>query len=117
MPANSCEGRARTLFFALCILALFRHPANAETLKPSAVRAWDEYIQKTERRIDAELSNPALWTPVSTAPGVAVRKVNEQTKVDGGMIHHWHWAIFLPGVKLDRVLDWVQDYNEHHKYF
>src|SRR5213594_3613735 len=37
--------------------------------------------------------------------------------LEDGMIHHWYGAIFVPGITLDALLDWVQDYDHHSMYF
>ena len=33
------------------------------------------------------------------------------------MIHHWFGAIFVPDVKLQALLRWIQNYDDHHRFF
>ncbi len=37
--------------------------------------------------------------------------------VPGGMIHDWEGIIFIPGVKIDDVLNVLQDYDHHESYY
>jgi len=33
------------------------------------------------------------------------------------LIHHWFGSIFIPNTTLDVLLRWVQDYDQHHRFF
>src|ERR1700694_2630527 len=35
----------------------------------------------------------------------------------GGMIHHWTGVVFIPGAKLEDVLDVLEDYDRHSVYY
>ena len=35
----------------------------------------------------------------------------------GGLIHHWTGVVFIPGAKLDEVLELLEDYDHHSVYF
>src|SRR5262249_1532595 len=48
---------------------------------------------------------------VAAAPGQSPRKVN------GGLIHHWVGATFLPGARLDDVLDVTRDYDRYKEFY
>ena len=37
--------------------------------------------------------------------------------VNDGLIHHWYAAIFIPGIKVDPLIHWIQDYDQQYKYF
>jgi hypothetical protein len=107
-------------FFYLCVsVFICGSYAAAEELKAPTVRAWDAYVQTTEARIRKELdsASPFLNLKAPVGGGVVVEKRNPQINVEDGMVHHWAGAIFIPAVTLDRVLAFVQDYNEHSKYF
>jgi hypothetical protein len=41
----------------------------------------------------------------------------KEIRVPDGLIHHWFGSIFVPNVSLEAVLKWVQDYDQHHRYF
>jgi len=108
-----------TLRPALLALLLCLPHVYAERLRPETVRAWENYVQSTEERIRGELErgSPFLNLNPPVNGQVIIEKRSVPGKVEGGMIHHWAGAIFIPGVTLDRVLAFVQDYNHHSKYF
>jgi hypothetical protein len=37
--------------------------------------------------------------------------------VPDGLIHHWFGSVFVPKVKLETLLNWVKNYDQHHRYF
>ena len=121
---------------ALSIVAV--QPATADTwdLKPDTLAAFDRYVRLTEARMAAETGGktPFLWldrqTPAQHTDYVARLKRGEvvvsklQTKDGGkdidapdGLLHHWIGTVFLPGVKLDRAIAFVQDYARYPELF
>jgi hypothetical protein len=105
-------------------------------LKPSTVEAFNGYVRLTEARNDSELKRGTglLW--VDGLPGtepaqaheelrhgdVKIRKLEtlqngEPIRCPGGMIHHWVGLAFIPGVKLQDVLEALEDYNRHAVYY
>jgi hypothetical protein len=47
-----------------------------------------------------------------------------ETAVDGraidvpsGLVHHWLGSVFIPNARVDELVEWLQDYDEHHRYF
>lgn len=108
-----------TLRLALVALVLCLSQVHAEKLQPETIRAWDRYVEATEERIKGELERGSPFLNLTPPDGgrVIIEKRKVPGKVEDGMIHHWTGAIFIPGVTLDRVLAFVQDYNHHSKYF
>jgi hypothetical protein len=41
----------------------------------------------------------------------------KEIEVDGGIVHHWYGAVFIPDMTVPRLLQWIQSYNDHKKYF
>jgi hypothetical protein len=103
-----------------------------EKLQPKTIEAWNEFVRQAEARIARQQSGESgfLFTD-SLAPEqraearsqMAAGKVyvlhmgGASREVDGGLIHDWLGAIFLPGAKLKPLLAWVQNYDAHSKYF
>ena len=106
--------------------------ARAE-LTPETVEAWESYVRFTEARIESELAAGAdgfLVTDFLTAAErsecqrsvqageVCVLKretLDDEGKsilVPAGMVHHWYGSVFVPGVTLDHVLEFVQNYED-----
>ena len=131
--------RIQTLLFRtalLAVVALGSQNLPAAELHPWTVQAWDAYVKATEKRIAAELTGDKFLVIDSLGGGksraarsairsgqVFVEKLetrNDQDRdfaVKDGMIHHWLGAIFMPGIHLDTLLQWLQNYDQHEKYF
>jgi hypothetical protein len=123
----------------VCIVAvlLIARSAPAAELQPKTLAAWETYIRLTENRIAREVGNSTkflvmdFWRPGEAASIRAalrrgqldIRRLQttaeggRKIEVDDGMIHHWIGSVFVPDVKLDTLLHWLQDYDQHHRYF
>jgi len=122
------------------IVALFfivTADAEAAKLQPQTLRAWDAYAQLTEQRIASELNSSAGFLRIEFMPlpeaartmqtikggRVAIQKMTtraangKEIDVPDGMMHHWLGAIFIPNIKLQTVIQWVQNYDQHQRYF
>jgi hypothetical protein len=115
----------------LTILAgvlLFPGQVQAANLKSETVAAWDDYVRSTTETMDRRLrpGGSFLWayeTPERLAKvrsgEIVVAPAPGQTpsKVTGGLIHHWLGAAFLPGVKLDDILEITRDYDHYQDFY
>ncbi len=99
------------------------------SLQPATVRAFENYVAATEARLGKSLREQGfLWIdelpPQERAEAyerlksgrVELRRVSkeqgtEKSVIPGGMIHDWQGIVFIPGVNLDEVLDFLRDYN------
>jgi hypothetical protein len=107
---------------------LFPSHVYAANLKPETVAAWNDYVQSTNASLDNRLrpGGRFLWideTPeraakvrsgeivVAPAPGPNPRKV------EGGLIHHWIGAAFLPGTKVDDLIQVTRDYDHYPDFY
>jgi hypothetical protein len=110
--------------------------AVAAELKPEAVRAFDRYVQLTERRMQTELQPGAAFLWVDSLPearrnGVyaqlqhgevvsarmETRDPSDHLRTPGALIHHWVGTVFLPGASVQQVLALLEDYDHHAMYF
>ena len=59
------------------------------------------------------------WSGKLRGGDVVVEPSNGNGGLDigGALIHDWTGEIFIPGVKLDRVVSFLQDYDEQANYF
>ena len=78
-------------------LVIVPGPADAATLTPATVAAWNARVTTTEARIERELSSWRRSLGVEDPRGTT-------TDVEGGLISHWRGSIFLPGIQLDTLL-------------
>lgn len=126
-----------TALLALCLCLATPLVAAAAILQMRTVQSWDLYIQQTESRIAGELKEESRFLRIDRMKPADAAKVNSVVKagnvysermktldargremeVNDGMIHHWYGAIFIPGIKVDPLLHWIQDYDEQYKYF
>jgi hypothetical protein len=110
--------------------------AHGEDLKPETLKAWNTYVDLTQQRIDKEINDGGKFLirdfkdpaeakklrDLLKSGGVYIERMqtnsgSKKINVDGGIIHHWYGAIFIPNMTLPRLLRWVQDYDQHHRYF
>ena len=125
----------RFIVFTLGLLAAQR--VQAAELRPKTLKAWETYVRFTERRIAAELGEQRRFlvtdflSNTESQPArvvlrngqVYIRKMKtpdetgQEFPVEDGMIHHWMGSIFVPGITLDSLIRWVQDYDHHDRYF
>jgi hypothetical protein len=116
--------------FGLCFRA-----AGTE-LKPSTAKAFEEYVERTEARIQSEVSDPSRFLEIDALPDeqraaevsrlrngevviqpMTMKGHETPVRVPGGLIHHW-WAIaFIPGVTAGQVLHLEQDYARYGELY
>jgi len=107
---------------------LFPLRVHAANLKPETVAAWDDYVRSTNVSLENRVrpGGSFLWT--GEAPEriakvhkgeIVVAPAAEQNplRVEGGLIHHWMGAAFVPGTKLDDILDVLRDYDHYQDVY
>jgi len=111
--------------FATVVLAL---SAQAAELKPETLKAWDHYIEESNARMQERIREGGrfLWVDELPERGRQVKEgrivaapmaPHMPMRVQGGLIHHWIGAAFLPNVKLENVLSTVRDYPRYKEYY
>ena len=110
---------------------------SAADLQPKTLKAWETYRQLTEKRVSTELEGTNGFLEMDFKKAAEAAAIRNQLKsgqvyieklkttdargkdidVDDGMIHHWYGAIFIPNVSMDRLLQWIQNYDQHSRYF
>jgi hypothetical protein len=105
-------------------------------LHANTLEVFDRYVRLTEARNEQELKRGTnlLWIDELPAQEraeayAALRRGEVQMKklemLDGGkpfacpagIIHHWTGVVFIPGAKLDDVLNMLEDYDKHSLYY
>ena len=100
---------------------------QAANLKPEIVVHFNDYIREVEARLAPLFQDEHfLWSDQSpkardqvVAGQIAVEAAKNKglIEINGGMIQDWQGAVFIKGAKLDQVLQVVQDYPNHAKYY
>ena len=125
------------VLFAFCLSLATPLAAAAAILQMRTLQSWDLYIRQTEKRIDGELPNESRFLridgmkPADAAKVQSVLKAGNvysermktlnaegrEIEANDGLIHHWYGTIFIPGIKVDPLVHWIQDYDQQYKYF
>ena len=132
---RSCIRVGRLAATSLTIASLLTSSAQAATLKPETVSAFNYYVRLTEARMDAEINNgdflildslPAdrrASTYVSVRGGaVYIEPLHtldngDRIRIPSGMIHHWAGVAFIPGANLAQSVAVMQDYDDQAKCY
>lgn len=123
------------LIFALLLLVA---PAHAAKYTPATKAAFEKYVAAAEACMLKEYAEGHLFRGVDERAGKpayklfdALRKSNEvqmeavratadcggTPKLPDAMLHHWVGSIFIPKTRLARVLELLQDYNNHKNIY
>src|SRR5271170_2580661 len=97
----------RTRCFQFALIGLILPAARGASLKPETVKAWDEYIQAADVRVQQRLSPGSRFLWMDEAPDRAVKVRNKRIvvapfgphipkKVPHGLIHDWIAVAYLP---------------------
>ena len=116
----------RTLSLSMIMLCARPLYAGAK-LTPQALEAWTNYVALTEKRIQEELRNPtvALQFDIGDLKSgnprvkqlITTNPPGQNIEIPDGMVHHWVGAIFIPGVRLEKLIPWLQNYAQYQDYF
>ena len=118
---------------ALLLAQALVAPVHAAELKARTIAAFERYERLTEARMAAEIRPFLRVDRLDAAARHAVleklragevtidrletRDVGRKIDVPDGMIHHWAGTGFVPGVRLDRAVALLQDYNRHAQFY
>jgi hypothetical protein len=113
--------------FAIAAL-LFALPATAANLKTETVAAWNDYLNTAQANLQQRMTpggcflwafeDPDRAAKVHSGEIIAAPAPGPNPKnVAGGLIHHWVGAIFLPGLRIERVAEVTRDYDRYKEYY
>ena len=101
---------------------------HAARLEPTTSKAWAEYVEAANMRMEQRLNpgNSFLW--VDEAPArlqkvrsgeIVVSPVGLQSpmRVRSGLIHDWIGAVFIPHVSINDVLKVARDYARYKELY
>jgi hypothetical protein len=129
-PANQRTRSAAVTDFRWILLFALFCPASviAASLEPVTLKAWDDYVECANRRMEQRLTSgrPFLWLDEMPdrrarvrAGEVLVLPGSEENprRVPSGLIHDWIGAIFIPGATLADVMQVVSDYARYKDFY
>ncbi|MEJ2109587.1 MAG: hypothetical protein P8Z37_06670 [Acidobacteriota bacterium] len=123
MCANHCKKALQAMItIGFIFFSLIQVAVSAE-LKQETILAWNDYVQKTEKRIAQEVESDNHFLIMDyqdkdkikhelnslLSGNVVVHEMESQNnglslRIPGGKIHHWRGAVFIPGIDLDFAL-------------
>ncbi len=124
--------KLETGFLAVASLLVAFSVAEAATLDPETLAAWNRYVVLTEHRIRTDGGFLVQDSLPEELANEARRKLRAgevfttklETTADGrsidipkGLVHHWLGSVFIPAMTVDELVGWLQNYDEHHRYF
>ena len=112
----------------LVLVLILPSLAGAAKLKPKTERAFTDYVRAAEAEIEQRVTGERkfLWIDEDAARAAKVRAgevlvgttaSQSMTEVPGGLVHDWTGAAFIKGATLNQVLDLIQDYDHHSRYY
>jgi hypothetical protein len=138
MMNNTRQFQLGCCYGAIFVFALvLPAPTMAATLQAATLKTWETYVELTEKRIAQELNstsgflhtdfmNPSVAANVrdllkSGRPYILKMSTRDQygreIHAPDALIHHWFGSIFIPRVNVQSLIRWVQDYDQHQRYF
>ena len=117
----------KKLLLSLAVIACIAIPAwlSAGTPKPETQRAFECYVQSAEARMDARkafalASADSAWNKqLVEEKRIATMAPNGPNphKLAGGHLYDWIGSVFIPGARIDRLVEMLQDYDHRAQYF
>jgi hypothetical protein len=120
----------------VCVLVLAATSTAMAELKPRTLAGYERYVAATESRLAAEREGkaPFLWIDQQPAAEQArlltrlrrgevvlakleTRDRGAAIRIEDGLVHHWVGTVFMPGVSLDRLRGFLQDYDRYASVF
>ncbi len=104
-------------------------PAQAQgivKLTPETIAEFDAYVKDAERVMNKRVNGerPFLWTDDIPVRRITLRRgeiliegLPETPKIEGGLLHVWLGAAFIPGATGPEVLKVLQDYDRHQEWY
>ena len=130
MRSNHCKKDLQALIIVVLFVFFTIPLVESAELKQETIRAWNDYVQKTEQRIAQEVASSNRFLIMDyqdkdevkheldslLSGDVVVDEMKGQNnglslRIPGGKIHHWRGAVYIPGIDLDFVLKRIQNPN------
>jgi hypothetical protein len=101
--------------------------ADAASLRPETVSAWQAYVQGARFRMQERLQPGRRFLSVDEIEGMVDKLKGGEPfafplgrtpqKIPAGLIHDWQGIAFIPNVNIDDVLSTVRDYTHYTDFF
>jgi hypothetical protein len=107
-------------------------PCSSARLSGSAVRAYETYASSVEKRLVQQHARPDTYLATLNVGATDRAEIERQLRsgvlhiepvnvgthlADGGLLHHWRGATFIPGARASDMLVLLRDYNRLSTYY
>ncbi len=118
---------SKKIFFPFIFAFLLSiSPAPGSSLQNDTRETFAKYADDAEKELVErrngvlsffrEAGLPANQAALSRGDKV-ITNLNDKDETPGGIIHDWIGAVFIPGVRLENVVDTLLDYDSHDEIF
>ena len=91
---------------------------SSESLKPKTIEAWNAYVKQTEDRWERESTDAEAMRQATVSGQIQIQRVDTgKVRLESALIHDWRGGVWIPGARMKPLLEWVQNYDAHSKYF
>jgi hypothetical protein len=118
-------------FLSFVAAAAYALPAHAQlviTLSPQTISQFESYAQKVEATLDERWKGQKNFLSIEDNKDEEQRVLEGQlvikelpggnpTEISNGLIHDWLGAVFIPKTSMDRVLEVMQNFDNHEKIY
>lgn len=107
---------------------LFLAHAEAATVTPDTLAAWNEYVQESQAELTEQLCGSGRFLWIEGQP-THMEKVRSRgtlalhspkgggVPVPSGLVHHWIGTVFIPNVRVFDVLAVLQNYDSYAELY
>ena len=110
------------------VVFLFPFIVNAAQLQDQTVKAWEEYVQTANSRMQQRVHEGGPFLLLDEKPNWRSRVRNGEIlvfpagphipkKVPSGLIHDWIGAAFIPDTTIDEILAVSRDYEQYKHFY
>ncbi len=115
----------------LLILALSAGPLSGQfptKLQPRTVEEFEAYAKKIEQQLSARWQGQKPFLAIGDDPAERQKVLGGEllirpalpenpVSIDGGLIHDWLGAVFIPNVSMEKVLSILQNFDAHSRIY
>lgn len=110
------------------LLLVLGQTLSAVELRRETLNAFGDYVRAAEQRLAARVGGAQSFLWLDEPPALRQRarrgeilaepwNARGDTPVNGGLIHHWMGAVFIPDADLSQVLALLRDYDRHYRIY
>ncbi len=123
--------KASARLICLLVCGVLASPLQAQLvvkLKPETVAEFEQYAQNVETQLNERWQGKKSFLSIQDQPDVEKRVLGGEifikqmsggnpVPITNGLIHDWMGAVFIPDTRMERVLNILQDFDNHKNIY